>query len=98
MIEYLYDGIRAVAGQDIRVNCYIVDEVEEPITEGCVFVLHDKDGETMIAECEGVFLTDNLMWEFVIPADATLGKEGRYWYCIQHENENLCFTQPFYLM
>ena len=97
MIEYLYDAIKAVAGQEFAVNAWVTDENENVITDSCTFGLHDKDGR-MIAEVEGVYLPENLMWEFTVPAEVTEGLQGRHWYCIMHANSNLCFKQPIYLV
>lgn len=97
MIEYLYDAIKAVAGQEFAVNAWITDEDENVITEGCTFALHEKDG-AMIAKVDGVYLPENLMWEFTVPSGVTEGMKGRYWYCIMHANSNLCFKQPIYLV
>lgn len=97
MVEYLYDAIRAVAGQPITVTALITNELEELITEGCTFALHDPDG-AMIAETAGTYLPESLVWEFTIPAEITVGLQGRYWYCIMHDSNNLCFKQPIYLV
>lgn len=98
MVEYLYDAIRAVAGQEIKVNAFITDENEQVITEGCFFMLHDPSGKELIVSVNGEYLPDNLMWEFTIPAEATKGLKGRYWYCIQYDMNNMCFQQPIYLL
>ncbi len=96
LVEYLYDAIRAVAEQDIVINAIATDDEEQIITSGCCLVLHDDD--VMLYRAEGVYLPDYLTWEFVIPSEITKGLKGRYWYCIQHDNNNLCFKQPIYLM
>lgn len=98
LVEYLYDAVRALAEQDILINAIITDEEENQITENCKLVLHDKDAERMILAVEGKYLPENLIWEFVIPAAATKGLRGRYWYCVQHEGNAICFKQPIYLM
>lgn len=97
MIEYLYDAIKATAGQDFAVNAWITDENENVITENCCLGLHHPDG-TMIAKVNGVFLPESLMWEFTVPADVTAGLQGRHWYCIMHADSNMCFKQPIYLV
>lgn len=94
MIEYLYDCILATADTDTEITAKITDEAGSFITENCSLMLHSKD-EEMIATIEGNYLTDGI-WEFVIPKSLTLGKEGRYWYCICHSDSNLCFKQPIY--
>lgn len=97
MIEYLYDAIRAVAGQDINVGAMITDANEELITEDCYLVLcSDEDGE--LYKAQGIFQDFNGMWQFTIPASITTGLKGRYLYDIRYKDENLCFKQPIYLV
>lgn len=98
MVEYLYDAIKAVAGQPITISAVITNESEEVITDSCCFALHDEDGEAMIAVIDGVYNPDFLLWEFTLPAEATIGLKGRYWYCIMRDDSNLCFKQPIYLV
>jgi hypothetical protein len=94
MIEYLYDCIRATAGQDITVAAVITDDNGEALTSGCGLMLHDD--ENMIVRVNGVF--DGEQWNFTIPADATANRVGRYWYCICRGEESLCFKEPIYLV
>ena len=98
MVEYLYDAVRALAEQDIPIRAIITDEEENQITENCKLVLHDKDAEQMLLKVDGVYLPENLIWEFVIPAEATKDMRGRYWYCVQHDGNAMCFKQPIYLI
>ena len=96
MIEYLYDAIRAVAGQDIAVDAAITDDDGAPLTENCNLVLHfDKD---LMYVASGTYDEDAELWTFTIPAEATKGRSGRYEYCIQHNGLNLCFKEPIYLI
>lgn len=95
MVEYIYDAIIAVAGQDITIYALITDDEENVITSDCSITLHDDDGELL--QVDGTYLPENEMWEFTIPADGTLGLNGRYWYCVRHDGSNLCFKQPIYL-
>ena len=96
MIEYLYDAIRAVAGQDIGIAAAISnDETGEPITSNCSLMLHDKNG-AMIYEAKGNYIEDADLWQFEIPAPITTGLSGRYWYSIQNSGSNLCFKNPIY--
>lgn len=97
MIEYLYDAIRAHAGNDITISAIVADDNGENITEDVSLVLHDKDRDTMLAEFQGTF-TEEGEWLFLIPAEYTKGKTGRYWYCIKHNGSALCFKQPVYLV
>ena len=94
MIEYLYDCIRATAGQDICICAVITDDDGNIISDGCGLMLHDN--ENMLIKVNGAF--DGEVWSFTIPADATSGLNGRYWYCICRHNTNLCFKTPIYLM
>lgn len=94
MVEYLYNAIRATAGQDIPVVAIITDENNAVVSEGCGLMLHDN--ETMIVKIDGAF--DGEQWIFNIPANVTEGRHGRYWYCICHHDMNLCFKQPIYLV
>lgn len=96
MIEYLYDAIRAVAGEDIGVSAVITNELGTAITEDCRLLIHFDDVEMYAAD--GVYLPDEGLWVFTVPAEITAGRTGRYLYCIQHNNSNLCFKQPIYLV
>ena len=95
MVEYLYNTIRAVAGQDITIYALITDDDEQVITTGCSLVLYNDEEE--LVSVDGIYLPENLQWQFTIPANATSGRDGRYWYSVQHNNESLCFKQPIYL-
>lgn len=93
MIEYLFNSIRATAGEDITVIANIRQD-GEPITEGCGFMLHiDEENVVMV---NGEFTND--LWNFTIPADVTKGLKGRYSYCLCKDGQTLCFKEPFYLM
>ena len=96
MIEYLYDAIRAVAGQDIAISAAITDDDGAPITENCNLVLHFNNHEMYVAP--GIYLPTEELWTFNIPAEATAGRNGRYEYCLQHDGLNLCFKEPIYLI
>jgi hypothetical protein len=92
-IEYLWDAIRATAGQDICICAEITDDEGNLITDACGLMLHDDN--KMLIKVDGVF--DGEQWSFDIPAKATEGLSGRYWYCICRNNTNLCFKTPIYL-
>ena len=96
MIEYLFNAIRAVAGQDLTIEAKITDDSGAEIVEGCALMLHFED-DTMYA-AEGTYYADIQRWQFTIPADVTKGLSGRYFYCIQHNGANLCFKEPIYLL
>ena len=94
MLEYLYDAIRATAGSDIQIAAKVFDDLGNPIVEGCEFVLHIDD-ETMIT-VGGDYVDDT--WVFPIPAEFTKDLKGRYWYCMKHHSEQLCFKQAIYFV
>ncbi len=97
MIEYLYDAIRVVAGQDLAIRAVIDnDENDEPITENCNLVLHFKDGSMFVAP--GLYDPEVNQWTFNVPGTATAGQSGRHQYCLQHDGANLCFKKPMYLL
>ena len=58
-------------------------------------MLHSDEED--IARVDGTYLEENGMWQFMIPAETTVGMDGRYWYCIMRDNTNLCFKKPLYL-
>lgn len=95
MIEYLYNAIRATAGNDITIAAELTNTSGEAIAEGCHLMLFDPE-KKLIATIDGV--CNEAEWSFTIPAELTKGLNGRYWYCICHYNTNLCFKQPIYLV
>ena len=98
MIEYLYNGIRAHAGNHIVISAVVTNELDEVITEGVTLAFHDKDRKTMLYVAEGIYSEDTKEFSFVIPKEITQGLNGRYWYCIQHNGDALCFKEPVYLV
>lgn len=93
MVEYLFDAIKAVAGETFTVTAEITDELQEPIKEQCSLVIYDAE-ENEISTIKGI-LEDNV-WNFTIPSTLTSGFSGRYWYCIKCGIESLSFKQPLY--
>lgn len=93
MIEYLYDAIRTMAGQEFTVNAIVTDEHGNQITENCNMMLHI--GDEMI-ESASKYDEVQSMWAFTYPAEATQGLEGRFEYCVMHNGEPMCFKQPIY--
>lgn len=93
-IEFLYDCIKAVSGEDINIGAQITDVDGNNITSGCSLIFIDKDFST-IAEYAGTYADGT--WTFTIPAEATKGMEGRYWYRIKYNDESLSFAAPIYL-
>lgn len=97
MVEYLYNCIRATAGDDIGISAIIETEAGEPITEHCHIMLFDKDNE-LLHTLDGQYLEELGTWQFTIPGELTAGKTGRYWYRICTSQESLCFKQPIYFV
>jgi hypothetical protein len=97
MIEYLWNAIRAIAGDTITIEAYITDTNEEIITEGCTFALHDKDGTKMLLAKNGTYLPEFSVWQFTLEPEETKDLKGKYFYCIKHNDSPLCFKQPIYL-
>ena len=97
MVEYLYNAIRATAGQDITITAEITNDSGTVLTEGCHIMLFDPEKEP-IGTFNGTYSEEDNEWAFVIPKDITTGLSGRYWYCICYYNQNLCFKEPIYLM
>jgi hypothetical protein len=92
MIEYLYNAIRAAAGQNITLSAEITDNNGEDITEDCqLHIFNDKE---MIIEVDGIYQDGE--WTFPVSGEATKGLYGRYFYCIGHKESSLCFKQPIY--
>jgi hypothetical protein len=60
MIEYLYDAIRAIAGQDFIVAAKITDEAGAEIVEGCSFVVHFDNDE--MVKVDGVYYSALGCW------------------------------------
>lgn len=94
MIEYLYNAIRATAGEDITITADITDDSGECINDGCALMLWDD--EKLLTSVGGMLVDE--LWSFTIPADKTDGLSGRYWYCISHNNNKLQFKEPLYLV
>ena len=94
MVEYLYDCIRATAGQDICILAVITDDEGLAITDACGLMLYDDNG--MLFRVNGTY--DGEEWSFEIPAELTEGLHGRYWYYVYRNDTNLCFKTPIYLM
>lgn len=95
MIEYLYNAIRAFPGSEVSIVMEITDATGAPITSNCKLDFRDKD-RSLIKSYEGAYSKENKAWNFVIPCEDTEGREGKYWYSIQYEDDALCFSQPLY--
>lgn len=94
MIEYLYDAVRASAGQSITVSARITDDEGALIDYGCELKFYDK--EKMLTSVEGIL--EDEVWNFIIPAEATKNLNGRHFYSICHNDADICFKKPLYLI
>ena len=94
MVEYIYDVVKASAGEDIFICAEITDSEGKDIETGCSLVFIDKDF-SIINTYTGTYA--NGEWTFNIPAEATKDMEGRYWYRIKFHDGSLCFTTPIYI-
>lgn len=95
MIEYLFNAIRAVAGQEIIIAAKITDDKGEAVTEDCALMLYLEDKEVII---NGTYYYDAEIWQFTVAAEVTRGYSGRFWYCFKQGGSNLCFKEPIYLV
>lgn len=96
MVEYLYDAIRATAGRDISIVARVLDEFGNEVKGDVIFTLYDKDSRESLIEVAATHGGDSFI--FAIAADSTKNLKGRYWYSIKHNDEQLCFLQPIYLV
>lgn len=94
MIEYLYDCIKGISGEDIDVVAEITDADGKDIESGCSLLLIDKD-YTILHIYDGVYADG--AWTFTIPADITYYMDGRYWYRIKFKDDSLSFAAPLYI-
>ena len=95
MIEYLYNAIRATAGDDIEIAAKVTSESGAAVTDHCHLSIFAEDGST-VTTINGS-LVENV-WQFTVPAAQTEGLKGRFWYCICTDDADLCFKQPIYLV
>ena len=96
MIEYIDDMIKATSGEDICLLAKAIDAYGDNL-QGCFFCLFDKDYNKQFM-IEG-FLNADCIFEFYIPAIATEGLKGKFWYSVCDENDiSLCFKKPIYFV
>lgn len=94
MVEYIDNVIKATAGEDICLLAKAMDAFGDTL-QSCFFTLFNDEEELFMVE--GILNGDGV-WEFMIPASATTGLKGRYWYCVCDETHtSLCFKCPIYL-
>lgn len=98
MIEYLYDTIRASAGDTITLTARVTDNDGNCVEEPCHIMIFDNDN--MLFKVDGTLLSidalEEKLWLFTIPSNKTAGLNGRYWYCVCCGETKLCFKHPIY--
>ncbi len=95
MIEYVYNAIRATAGEDVCICANITDDTGEVILDAdCHLMIYDD--LSLLVTVPGKYIDD--AWEFHIDGRLTSGLCGRFWYCICADNNSLCFKQPIYII
>ena len=98
MIEYLYDTIRASAGETITLSARVTDNDGNCVEDQCGLMIHDDN--KMLFMVDGTLFEDDALeeklWLFTIPSDKTAGLNGRYWYCVCCGETRLCFKHPIY--
>ena len=99
LIEYLYNAIRATAGEDITLTARLTDENGENLGEGVPNHISLYNDIERLGSYNGRYIVDGL-WEYTIPAEATAELKGRYWYCLCTDDKHtkLNFKQPLYLV
>lgn len=93
MIEYIHNAVMTSAGEEITITAKVINELGEVI-DGCHLSLFDNNDATIVSTTG---ITTDDITQFTVPAEATKGLKGRYWYCIcGHDNTSYCFKQPIY--
>lgn len=92
MVEYLYDAVKATAGEVIAVSTRITDDEGNVNSSGCVIEVYKDD--TQISTTPGELSGEE--YSFNIPA---IIETGRYFYLIKDlEGNSFEFKQPLYLV
>jgi hypothetical protein len=98
LIEYLYDTIRATAGETITLTAMVTDNDGVCVEDPCSIMIHD-DNELLFM-VDGTLFGDEVLeekvWLFTIPSELTQDLNGRYWYCVCCGETRLCFKHPIY--
>lgn len=95
MVEYLYNTIRAAAGDSVTITAKVTDTAGAIVVDGCSLCLYD--GNTKLLDVAGTL--DGTVWNFTIDGEATAALAGRYWYKVCDCNHNsLDFAQPIYFV
>ena len=92
MLEYLFNSIKATAGEDAVIIANIAEDGVD-ITEGCGLMLHINN---KVLHYSGEY--KNELWHFTIPGEDTKGLKGRFWYCLCRGEQTLCFKEPIYFV
>lgn len=94
-VEYIYDAIKVVSGEDVVIAAIITDDEGVNITDSCWLKLYClENDENEIVKVYGAF--DGEQWTFTIPSEKTQGIFGRYWYTIGRNFESMSFKSPIY--
>lgn len=94
MVEYLYNAIRATSATDLLIAARVTDDLNNPITDGVELVI-DLFNDTYLS-IDGDYQDGT--WYFAIPAEKFIDVKGRFSYCFKRYDEQLSFSQPFYLV
>ena len=94
MVEYLYNCLRAEAGEDIAITAAITDDKGVVISKNCTLTLLSDTDE--IVTIDGNYIDNE--WLFIVEAKHTEGLKGRYWYSIKYQGNSLSFKEPIYLV
>ncbi len=94
-LEYLYDCVRATAGEGVDITATITDADGSVVKDGCSLALYDSYGAT-IANVDGQYIEETKSWQFSIPASATAKLSGRYFYCVFRNHISMNFQTPIY--
>ena len=94
MVEYIFNAIKATAGEDITIAAEITDPDGEMLVAGCRLKLSTDDVE--IAIVDGYFSEDS--WVFIVPAIFTERLKGRCWYTILYGDVSISHPEPIYLV
>ena len=93
MVEYIYDAIKATAGENASIVAKITNYDGSNI-ERCDMYIFDNNSE--IFSVAGSF--DGELWTFNISGQLTDGLKGRYWYEINNGGYSISFKQPIYFV
>lgn len=91
MVEYLYDCIRANAGENNVIVANITEDGIDIDTGISMFIANDD--KEIIIDVVGEYMDG--VWYFNIPATDL---RGRYWYVIERNKNDVSFYEPIYFI